>query len=144
MADTDMTTEVVNGVIAAIKTAFPESDVFDNPAKQGIEENSFSVRCVQPTHEQFLGRRYHKSHLIEIVYFPPNGQEYTRCNQIAEQLFEALEIIQAGDDPIRGTHMEPRYSDENRALVFTVVYDYFVIKENDSALMDHLHIEWKG
>lgn len=145
MADPiDMTTEVVNGVIAAIKAAFPQSDVFENPVEQGIEENSFSVCCVKPAQEQFLGRRYFKSHLIEIVYFPPKGQEYTACYGIAEELFDALEIITAGNDPIRGKHFDSRYLEESRALVVTVVYDYYVIRQDDTAKMQTLHIEWKG
>ena len=144
MPDIDMTTEVVNGVIAAIKTAFPSVDVFDEPVDQGIVEPSFVVRCVRPGQEQFLGRRYRKTHLIEIVYFPPAGERFTNCNAVSEQLFDALEVIQAGNDPIRGWNMDSHYSEDNNALIFTVNYNYFVIRENNADLMDTLHIEWKG
>ena len=144
MPDTDMTTEVVNGVIAAIKTAFPSIDVFDNPVEQGIVEPSFTVRCIRPTQDQFLGRRYKKSHLIEIVYFPLRGETFTNLNAVAESLFDALEVIQAGNDPVRGWNMDAHYSEDNDALIMTVNYNYFVIRANNADLMDSLHIEWKG
>lgn len=136
MAD-GMTNEVVNGVIAAIKTAFPLIPVYDNPVDQGLEEPSFSVRCVRPAHILFRGKRYHKTHLMEIVYFPTKTDRYTNSNDVAEQLFIHLEWINAGNDLLRGENMEANYSND-KTLVFTVTYDYFVIKTDDQTMMDEL------
>lgn len=133
----DMTNEVVNGVIAAIKTAFPSIPIYDNQVDQGIEEPSFSVRCVVPKQNLYRGKRYLKSHFMEIVYFPPKTDSYTNCNDVADTLFTCLEYIQAGEDLIRGKNMEAHY-DDDRTLIFTLNYDYFVIRTDDQTIMDEL------
>lgn len=122
-----MTNEVVNGVIAAIKAAYPTIDVYDEDVEQGLVEPSFSVRCVRPSEELYRDKRYHKTHLIEVLYFPPREKRNQNSNAIIEALFSILEYITAGNDLIRGSRMNA-YMDANHIVVFTVTYDYYVLK----------------
>lgn len=130
----NFTQEVVDGVIAAIKEEWPLVPVYDETVEQGLDEPSFSVRCVNPGNRAlFRDRRYKQSHLIEVVYFPPKEGRYQSSYAVAETLTSILEIIKVGaGDLIRGKNMNP-HLDDSRVLVFTVFYDYFAVKEAEAA-----------
>ena len=124
-----MTNEVTDGVVAALRSAYPDADIFDEEAEQGIIDNSFSVRVVENTENLFRGWKYRKRHLIEVLFFPPKENRNRISNGVAESLFSVLEYITAGDDLIRGTGMNAHMDDETQTVIFTVAYDYFVTKK---------------
>ena len=128
-----MTNEVMDGVIAAIDSEFPDIPVYDEQVEQDLKQPCFFVRSVAPRQRLFLNRRYLRTELIEVTYFPPDEGRKRNANDVFERLFSSLEIIQAGQDMRRGTEMELHVDDESGTAVFTVNYRYFVTSSRAEA-----------
>lgn len=140
---TGMTNEAVNGVIAALVAAYPNVPIYDEPVPQEAKEPCFFVRSVSPRQRLFLNRRYHRTELIEVVYFPKKENPREDANEVLEQLFNILEMIQVGQETIRGADMEATVEDETG--VFTVYYRYFAVRPRDkNAEPDITEIKLKG
>lgn len=140
-----LTNEVLDGVIAAIADEFDPIPVYDEQVDQGMPEPSFAVRSIHPRQALFLNRRYKRTELIEVVYFPPNEEGRKRnTNEVLEKLFSILEYIQAGTDTVRGTDMDAHIDDENHVGVFTVSYKYFVEFTDDQQEPAITEINLKG
>ena len=139
---------IVNDIIAAISIALnaefnPDGEaryeVTAEEIKQNLQEPCFYIQCINPTHEQFLGRRYFRQLPFVIQYFPESKTEYeTECNGVAERMVWCLEYITCvGEDkPIRGTRMHSEVVDG--VLNFRVNYDGFMLKEDDTEIMEDL------
>lgn len=144
---------IVNDIIAAISIALnaefnPAQDENGNALqaryevtaeeiKQGLQEPCFFIQCISPTHEQFLGRRYFRQLPFVIQYFPESDTGYeSECNAVAERLTWCLEYVTCVGDtqPIRGTKMHSEVID--RVLNFFVNYDGFVLKPDDTEVME--------
>lgn len=88
---------IIAGIINAIKTEFGAAyKVYDEIPEQGLKEPCFYVKFVTPTTTRAVGRRFKKSYVFNITYFPkdtdnPNAE----CIGIVEQLFAALQDIVA-------------------------------------------------
>jgi len=137
-----LTNEVVDGVVSAIVAAFPEIPVYDEQVSQGLPEPAFTVRSIHPRQALFLNNRYQRNEMIEVVYFPPVEGRKKNTNEVIETLFSILEIIQAGNDLIRGTDMDANIDDDGHIGVFTVNYKYFVKpSEQPETLMNDLTVE---
>ena len=133
-----MINDVKDGIVAALVAAFPGVPVFDEPVEQGIEEPSFSVRCVKPERNLFRGKRYFEDDLFEVVYFPPQDDRYQKSNETVETLFNCLEILTLSDTTtIRGRDMKA-HTAEDFTVVFTVRYTDFMYKSENPDLMDTL------
>lgn len=129
-----LTNEVIDGVVAAIADEFNSVPVYDEALEQGLPEPSFFVRSIQPRQALFLGRRYKRTELIEVTYFPPLEDRNRKTNEVLETLFSILEIITAGNDRLRGSDMQAHIDDESQVGVFTVIYRYFVdVKDADES-----------
>lgn len=140
-----MTNEVLDGVIAAISEAFYSVPIYDEQVEQGLTVPAFAIRSIHPKQSLFLHRRYKRSDLIEVVYFPPDEEGRKRnTNEVLEKLFSILEYIHAGNDVIRGTDMEAHMDDENHVGVFTVNYKYFVDSTDDQEKPALTEMQLKG
>ena len=49
-------------------------EIYTESVEQGLNEPCFSILCLNPTNEQFLGRRYFRKNQFCIHYFP-KGEE---------------------------------------------------------------------
>lgn len=137
-----MLNEVRDGIIRALKDAFPEIPVYDENVEQDLPIPSFSVRAIRSTQSLFRGARYWKTNDFNVVYFPPEDDRNTDCNAVQEALFSCLEYIQAGSDLVRGTGMDGHV--EDGVLSFAVSYNYFAnLVEPDRQTMDELKVEVK-
>lgn len=135
-----MINSIVDGIIAAVKTAYPSCDVYTEQVEQGFEPPCFFVRPVNPEIKQFLGKRYYRQHLFAVHYFPALEDSRAEINTVIEKLYLYLEYITADGDPLRGTNMRTEISDD--VLVFFVNYDLFVHKMNiETDPMEQLMIE---
>ena len=133
-----MINAVKDGIIAALVAEFPDVPVYDEPVEQGIVEPSFSVRCVNPEQRRFRGKRYFQKNLFEVVYFPPIKNRYQNSNETVQRLFNCLEIITLPDNTkIMGRDMKS-YTDDSFTVIFTVKYQDFLYKNEDTALMETL------
>ena len=100
------------------------------------------MRSIHPRQALFLNNRYQRNEMIEVVYFPPVEGRKKNTNEVIETLFSILEIIQAGNDLIRGTDMDANIDDDSHIGVFTVNYKYFVKpSEQPETLMNDLTLE---
>lgn len=138
---------IVNDIIAAISIALnaefnPDPDearyeVTAEEIKQNLQEPCFYIQCINPTHEQFLGRRYFRQLPFVIQYFPESTTGYeAECSAVAERMTWCLEYITCDgeDKPIRGTRMHSEVVD--RVLNFFVNYDGFMLKVEEADAME--------
>lgn len=144
-----MLNELMDGIVQALKAAFPDVTVYDENVEQDLPIPSFSVRLISSSQALFRGQRYLKKDTVNVVYFPPEEDRNRDCNAVKEALFQVLEYITAGDDPLRGCDMEAHV--EDGVLSFVVSYHYFVRRAlPDDPTMDDLkkevtvHGEGKG
>lgn len=130
-----MINQVINGVVDALYNAFSTTyPIYKENVNQGLDEPSFSVFTTKPTEKLFRGSRYFK-HVPIVVNFFPSDDSNNTCYSMIEQLYTILEYITVGTSPdtavLRGINMEGTISDG--VVVFTVDYDFFVIRVNNES-----------
>ena len=134
-----MLNELVDGIVRAIREAFPGAAVYDERVAQGLKTPGFSVRVVSATKALFRGRRYRMSCLVNVVYFPPEEGRWRESEDVKERLFGALEYVDVGDGPVRGHGMEGHL--QEGVLSFAVTYDGFgYAREDEGDLMRELRL----
>lgn len=135
-----MINSITDGIIAALKQAYPTHEVYTESVEQGLNPPCFFVRPVSPEVKHFMGKRYYRQHLFAVHFFPESENSREEINEVIEQLFQHLEQITVDEEPMRGTNMRTEISDD--VLIFFVNYDLFVYKEQPPAdLMTELTIE---
>lgn len=123
-----MINRIIDGIVDAVTSEFGDAyEVYTESVEQGLQEPCFSVLCLNPTIEQFLGKRYFRTNQFVIHYFPSSYEKRSECNAVLERLFGAMEIITVDGDQVRGTKMNGEVVDN--VLSFFVNYDMFVYKE---------------
>ena len=127
-----MINEIIDGISVAINTEFGDTyEIYTEDIEQGLKEPCFSILCLNPTVEQFLGKRYFRTNQFCIHYFPKSRERQSECNSVAERLFGCLEVITVDGDLIRGTSLHSEISDG--VLSFFVNYDLFTYKHEEVA-----------
>ena len=132
-----MINKIIDGICIAINTKFgDEFEIYTESVEQGFEEPCFSILCLKPTIDQFLGKRYFRTSQFCIHYFPHTNEPKAECYSVKERLFNALELITVDGDLIRGTEIHSEIEDD--VLSFFVNYNFFVDKvtEATEAMME--------
>lgn len=123
-----MINKITSGISFAIGTEFDDTyEIYTESIDQGLKEPCFSILCLNPTSEQFLGKRYFRTNQFCIYYFPCSDKKRSECNAVAERLLGLLEYITVDGDLIRGTDMHFEVVDG--VLAFFVNYDFYVYKD---------------
>lgn len=124
--------KIIDGICEALNAEFgDEYEIYTENVEQGLEQPCFSVLVLKPSTEQFLGKRYYRTNLFCIHYFPKSEHEAKEeCFDVQERLMDCLEYITVDGDLTRGTGMNGELVDD--VLSFFVNYDMFVIKEQES------------
>ena len=130
-----MIKKVIDGICLAIASKFENAEIYTEAVKQGLEDGSFSIVCLNPTNTQFLGERYFRSNRFCIHYFPKTDEPRSECLEVLEGLYEALKIIEVDGDLIRGTNMTNEM--DEGVLHFFVNYDFFTIHKTEETYMGH-------
>jgi hypothetical protein len=138
---------VINSIIAGISTALYDAfgeryEIFDDEIKQDLNEPCFFIACLNPTHKQFLGKRYFRTNNFCIQYFPESNAKQHECLEVAESMTECLEIVNVDGVPLRGTKMQ--YEVSGGVLNFFVNYDYFAYKTEEETPMEDMSITQKA
>lgn len=126
-----MINKIIDGICIAINTEFSdEFEIYTESVEQGFEEPCFSILCLKPTIDQFLGKRYFRTSQFCIHYFPHTDEPKAECYSVKERLFGALELITVDGDLIRGTEIHSEI--EDNVLSFFVNYNFFVDKATEA------------
>ena len=135
-----MINKIIDGISSAIGAEFgDEYEIYTESVEQGLKEPCFSILCLQPTFQQFLGKRYLRTNQFCIHYFPKSRERQSECNEVTERLFNLLETITVDGDLVRGTSLHSEVSDG--VLSFFVNYDLFVYKIEETVYMEILKLE---
>ena len=130
-----MINKIIDGISEAINQEFGDGyDVYTESIEQGLEEPCFSILCLNPTNEQFFGKRYFRQNQFVIQYFPSTDEKNAECNAVMERLFDCLDIIIVNGDQTRGTKMKGEIVDG--VLNFMLNFDMFVYKVQELDKMD--------
>ena len=135
-----MINKIIDGISIAINSEFGDDyEIYMESIEQGLKEPCFSILCLNPTIEQFLGQRYFRTNQFCIHYFPKSSERQYECNEVAERLFECMEFITVDGDLVRGNSLHTEISDG--VLSFFVNYDLFIRKTEEVAIMEILKLE---
>lgn len=127
-----MINKIIDGISVAINSEFGDSyEIYTESVKQDLEGSCFSILCLNPKIDQFLGKRYFRTNQFCIHYFPSSDEPRSECQAVMERLINCLEIITVDGDPVRGNGMNGEIVDG--VLSFFVNYDMFVYKEVEAA-----------
>lgn len=123
-----MINKIIDGISVAINSEFGDPyEIYTDSVEQGLNEPCFSILCLNPTIDQFLGKRYFRTNQFCIHYFPSSNEPRSECHTVFERLVKALEIITVDGDLCRGTDIHSEIVDG--VLSFFVNYDMYVYKE---------------
>ena len=132
-----MIQKIIDGISEAIYKAFGEDyEIYTESVEQGLKEPCFSILCISPTKEQFLGKRYFRGNHFCIYYFPKSEEPIGQCHEVRELLFDCLENIVVDGDLTRGAHFTSEI--ENGVLLVLVQYDVFTREIMEEIPMDDL------
>ena len=125
-----MINKIIDGICIAINSEFGNDyEIYTETTEQGLTEPCFSVVCINPASEQFLGKRYFRTNQFCIHYFPSTSNKKMECYSVLERLMNSLELITVNDEAIRGTAMHGEVIEG--VLNFFVNYDMFVYKKQE-------------
>ncbi len=136
-----MTTEqLIDGIVGAIHEEFGASyPIRTENNEQGFTGPCFYVKCIRPVCNRFFWRRYLRTWQMAVYYFPKEheiAEAYEpniERNEVAERLFECLEMFPVGDAKVMTTDKEATESDGVLVLTFNV--EMYVTKADDAELM---------
>ena len=125
-----MINKIIDGISVRINAVFGDSyEIYTENVEQGLNEPCFSVLCINPTIEQFLGKRYFRTNQFCVHYFPKTNEKQYESFAVVERLQNALEYITVDGDTVRGTQMHSEVIDG--ILSFFINYDMFVYKAKE-------------
>lgn len=134
-----MISSIIKGISVAINAEFGDRyTIYTESIEQGLKEPCFFISCLNPTNKVFFGERYFRTNQMCIQYIPTNTSvEKEECNAVVERLFNCLEYITVGEDPVRGSKMNSEIVDG--ILNFFVNYDLFIMKlKNEEVAMNEI------
>ena len=122
-----MIQKIIDAISIAINTEFGDGyEIYTESVEQDLLEPCFSILCLNPTIEQYLGNKYYRTNQFSVQYFPSTGEKNAECFSVHERLSHCLEYITVDGNLSRGTKMNGRPVDG--VLSFFVNYDMFVYK----------------
>lgn len=124
-----MINKIIDGISIALNAEFGNDyEIYTDNIEQGLKEPCFSIVCLNPRMNQFLGKRYFRQNQFCIHYFP-KSKESNEALAVIERLFGCLEIITVDGDQCRGTGMNVEITGGD--VSFIVNYDLFVYKKKE-------------
>jgi hypothetical protein len=129
-----MVNDLIDAISIKLNQAFGDSKkIYSETVKQGLQEPCFFIAVLNPSQKQMVGNRYFRQHPFDIHYFPAVQGNNNELQEMAAELFDALEYITlTNGDLLRGTKMH--YETVDGVLHFFVNYNMFIhkIKTNDN------------
>lgn len=136
-----MLNKIIDGISLKLNQVFGDGyEIYgDTDILQGLKEPCFFIAILNPSHKKLIGQRYFREYPFNIQYFPKNEEDNIELNEVASELFDALEYIPLSDnDSVRGTAMN--YTIVDGVLHFMVNYNVFLRKESTVSIMEDVEI----
>lgn len=122
-----MINKIIDAISVSINSEFGNThEIYTESVEQGLKEPCFSIFCINPTNDLFLGKRYFRQNQFCIQFFPSKVEPNAECNDVRDRLFNCLEYITVAGDVTRGTKMKGEFADG--VLNFFLNYDMFVYR----------------
>lgn len=136
-----MINKLIDAISIKLNQVFGDDyEINSENVKQGLKEPCFFIKVLNPTQSQIVGQRYFKDNPFDLHFFPKIEGNNEEINNVAENLFDAMEYIQLLDgDLVRGTHMH--YETVDNVLHFFVQFNMFVKKEKAVDRMKDLSVK---
>lgn len=125
--------DVIHGIMAALKQHFPNIKIYGEEIQEGFQAPCFFVKVFPVSHMRERGRRYLRSHAVDIHYFPATTYANNEMHDMAESLYETMEYIMADNQTCRATEMNHEIIDG--VLHFYVQYNFHMIRDIEEALL---------
>ncbi|MFH5185727.1 DUF6838 family protein [Paenibacillus sp. TAB 01] len=123
--------QIKNGILARLSEIDPELPLYDEQIKQGFTEPAFFVLQVNSGQTRGVNRRYIRSLLFNVHFFP-DPKSLTKkedCRAIAERLYEAMVYVEVDGQLCRG--LDHRYEVIDDVLHFFVGFTVHLMKTAD-------------
>ena len=128
--------KIIDGICTALSSNFGDDcEIYTEEIEQDLKDGSFAIVCLNPTNSRFMGNRYYRTNQFCIHYFPKTNEPRSECLDVLEGLYDALELIEFGDDLLRGTNMSSEM--DGSVLHFFVNYDFYTIHKEEKDYMEH-------
>ncbi|CAI6087176.1 phage tail terminator family protein [Cohnella sp. JJ-181] len=128
--------DVRDAVVGALVDSFPTIKVSDEEIKQGLGPRRFYVKLLDADQQALVGNRYRREHSFDVHYFGPNNAE---LNDVAEQLYDVLELMPTPGGDLRGIRMRHETVDE--VLHFFFIVQFRIARQPSSGPMMQTLIE---
>lgn len=136
-----MINKIIDGISVKLNQVFGDGvKIYSEDVKQGLNEPCFFIAVLNPSQVNVIGNRYFRQHPFDIHYFPAVVDSNNELQNMASDLYEALEYIVLVDgDLVRGIKMNHEVVDG--VLHFFVNFDMYVKKivvpEDGMEVVDH-------
>lgn len=136
-----MTRQILDGIVAALRSSFPEvARVYTEQVRQGLKTPCFIVRMINHANEPRLGTRCRRTSIFSVQYIPKTSTDENRqLYDVNDRLYSALEYITADSGLYRGTNMSGQCTDG--ILTFLVSFCTFVKTEPSYNPMEQLKLK---
>ena len=96
--------DIRTAVMRRLAASFPDVKRYGEEIRQGFEEPCFFVKLLNASQTQELNTRYRRTHSFDIHYFPQDNSN-EEAHDMAEKLYDALELIEYDGVQYQGTGM---------------------------------------
>ena len=130
-----MINNIIKGIAKALNDEFGNDEtnktIYLDVNRQGLEEPCFLIKCLKPSNTRFLGnrRKLNNQFAIQYITSEENIEPLQECNDVADRLMYALDMIEVEGDLIHGTNPDVNITDG--VLTFTINYNFFGYKVTD-------------
>lgn len=126
-----MLNKITIGIAQALNEEFgDEKSIYTDEIEQELE-SCFYITPLTAIENLLVGKRYERSYPFMIQYFPKEKNYSAECNEVTEQMLNALEYITLDEGLIRGEDMTSHIVDG--VLNFEVTYKMHIFKKKTSA-----------
>lgn len=130
---------VRDSVMNSLSKHFSNYEIYSEEIPQDYSAPCFFVKLLNVEQKQELGNRYGRSYFFDI-HFIPEDKKIRTMHEMAEQLYELLEVIEIDQDLQRGFRMKHEIIDN--VLHFFIQYNFIVRKvEPNEPRMQDLNME---
>ncbi|MFC3802710.1 DUF6838 family protein [Cohnella sp. GCM10012308] len=119
--------DIRDAVVGALADSFPGIKVSDEEIKQGLGQRRFYVKLLDAAQLAEVGSRYRREHSFDVHYFGPDNAE---LNDVAERLYDVLEMMPTPGGDLRGIRM--RHETVDGVLHFFFVVQFRVARQPTS------------